>query len=341
MAARSHGVDLSLVDDTLFSERRRGIDVISGGGISVANSILDDASAGPECNDASPTTATTWPRTTRAASARPASRTRRPSARSRWRPTARPARRPRRSPSRARPSASCRRARAPRRPTSAASRDPASGRPPCDAGAYEYQKSTGYDLAGSDGGVFVFPTGQPYGLLRLAAGPRDPRQQRRGPRADEQLHTATTWPAPTAGSSSSRSGRARATTARCPASGSRSTTSSAWCRRTTTPATTSSGTTAASSSSRPASPRASTARCPGLGVQSTTSWASWPRRAAAATSWSAATVASSPSATRHYYGSLPGKGISVTTSSPSQTTRPARATTWSARTARSTPSVTR
>ena len=58
----------------------------------------------------------------------------------------------------------------------------------CDAGAYEIQKSTGYDLAGSDGGVFVFPTGQIVGLLRLAAGPRHPREERRGPGPDEQLH---------------------------------------------------------------------------------------------------------------------------------------------------------
>ncbi len=43
----------------------------------------------------------------------------------------------------------------------------------CDAGAYEIQKSTGYDLAGSDGGVFVFPTGQSsgyYGSLPTASG---------------------------------------------------------------------------------------------------------------------------------------------------------------------------
>ena len=33
---------------------------------------------------------------------------------------------------------------------------------------------TGYDLVGSDGGVFVFPVGQAGGLLRLAAGPQPP-----------------------------------------------------------------------------------------------------------------------------------------------------------------------
>jgi predicted outer membrane repeat protein len=40
----------------------------------------------------------------------------------------------------------------------------------CDAGAYEVQKSTGYDLAGSDGGVFVFPTGQSSGYYGSLPG---------------------------------------------------------------------------------------------------------------------------------------------------------------------------
>ena len=40
----------------------------------------------------------------------------------------------------------------------------------CDAGAYEIQKSTGYDLAGSDGGVFVFPTGQSSGFYGSLPG---------------------------------------------------------------------------------------------------------------------------------------------------------------------------
>jgi hypothetical protein len=34
----------------------------------------------------------------------------------------------------------------------------------CDAGAFELQPPPGYDLAGSDGGVFVFPTGQSSGF---------------------------------------------------------------------------------------------------------------------------------------------------------------------------------
>ncbi len=42
--------------------------------------------------------------------------------------------------------------------------------PSCDAGAYEIQMSTGYDLAGSDGGVFVFPTGQPFGFFGSLPG---------------------------------------------------------------------------------------------------------------------------------------------------------------------------
>ncbi|HEX4163410.1 MAG TPA: choice-of-anchor Q domain-containing protein, partial [Acidimicrobiales bacterium] len=40
----------------------------------------------------------------------------------------------------------------------------------CDAGAYEIQKSTGYDLAGTDGGVFVFPVGQPKGFFGSIPG---------------------------------------------------------------------------------------------------------------------------------------------------------------------------
>ncbi|HWF17331.1 MAG TPA: choice-of-anchor Q domain-containing protein [Acidimicrobiales bacterium] len=40
----------------------------------------------------------------------------------------------------------------------------------CDAGAYETQMSTGYDLAGSDGGVFVFPVGQPFGFFGSLPG---------------------------------------------------------------------------------------------------------------------------------------------------------------------------
>jgi hypothetical protein len=40
----------------------------------------------------------------------------------------------------------------------------------CDAGAYEIQKSTGYDLVGSDGGVFVFPLGLPSGFYGSLPG---------------------------------------------------------------------------------------------------------------------------------------------------------------------------
>ena len=40
----------------------------------------------------------------------------------------------------------------------------------CDAGAFEAQKSTGYDLAGADGGVFVFPTGQSSGYYGSLPG---------------------------------------------------------------------------------------------------------------------------------------------------------------------------
>ncbi len=47
---------------------------------------------------------------------------------------------------------------------------PGIGYTACDAGAYELQKSTGYDLAGSDGGVFVFPTGQPKGFYGSLPG---------------------------------------------------------------------------------------------------------------------------------------------------------------------------
>jgi predicted outer membrane repeat protein len=47
---------------------------------------------------------------------------------------------------------------------------PGFGKSACDAGAYEFQKSTGYDLAGSDGGVFVFPVGQPKGFFGSLPG---------------------------------------------------------------------------------------------------------------------------------------------------------------------------
>jgi len=47
---------------------------------------------------------------------------------------------------------------------------PGIGYTTCDAGAYELQKSTGYDLAGSDGGVFVFPVGQPKGFFGSLPG---------------------------------------------------------------------------------------------------------------------------------------------------------------------------
>jgi predicted outer membrane repeat protein len=47
---------------------------------------------------------------------------------------------------------------------------PGVGYSTCDAGAFELQKSTGYDLAGSDGGVFVFPTGQSAGFYGSLPG---------------------------------------------------------------------------------------------------------------------------------------------------------------------------
>jgi hypothetical protein len=47
---------------------------------------------------------------------------------------------------------------------------PGLGYTSCDAGAYELQKSTGYDLAGSDGGVYVFPTGQGSGFYGSLPG---------------------------------------------------------------------------------------------------------------------------------------------------------------------------
>ena len=177
----------------------------------------------------------------------------------------------------------------------------------CDAGAYEIQKSTGYDLAGSDGGVFVFPTGQIVGLLRLAAGPRHPREERRGPGADEQLHRL-------------RPGRLRRrclrlpdraglglTTARCRASASRSTTSSGWCRRTTTTAMTSSAPTAASSSSRPARPAGFYGSLPGLGVKTNDIVGLVAEPGGGGYLLAGRTVASSPSARANYYGSLPGR----------------------------------
>ena len=47
---------------------------------------------------------------------------------------------------------------------------PGFGYTACDAGAYEFQMSTGYDLAGSDGGVFVFPAGQGKGFYGSLPG---------------------------------------------------------------------------------------------------------------------------------------------------------------------------
>jgi predicted outer membrane repeat protein len=47
---------------------------------------------------------------------------------------------------------------------------PGFGKTACDAGAYELQKNTGYDLSGSDGGVFVFPTGQGKGYYGSLPG---------------------------------------------------------------------------------------------------------------------------------------------------------------------------
>jgi hypothetical protein len=47
---------------------------------------------------------------------------------------------------------------------------PGIGYSTCDAGAFEIQKSTGYDLAGTDGGVFVFPVGMPAGFYGSIPG---------------------------------------------------------------------------------------------------------------------------------------------------------------------------
>ena len=95
----------------------------------------------------------------------------------------------------------------------------------------------GYDLAGSDGGVFVFPTGDSSGFLRLAAG--------LGVHVGDVVGIvpttttpATTWSVRTAGCSSSRPGTGRllrlAARSRC----SRRRRRGDWCRPTTTPATT-------------------------------------------------------------------------------------------------------
>src|SRR6185437_8924836 len=47
---------------------------------------------------------------------------------------------------------------------------PGIGYTTCDAGAYEIQKTTGYDLAGTDGGVFVFPVGMTQGFYGSIPG---------------------------------------------------------------------------------------------------------------------------------------------------------------------------
>ena len=121
--------------------------------------------------------------------------------------------------------------------------------------------TAGYDLAGSDGGVFVFPVGQATGFFGSLPGLGVKVDQHRGHRAHQQLHRL-------------QPGGFRRRGLRLPGRpvpgffGSlpglevRSTTSWASCPPTTTRAMTWWDPTAGSSSSRSASRPASTARCP-------------------------------------------------------------------------------
>jgi len=163
------GRNISLVDDTLTANSSPAIEV-GGGPITVTDSILDDATAGPECNDPvtdggynvssdatcdlgsksiqnSTTIGTLALAANGSTGPQTAAITKSSSAYgivplSACTVTTDERGQPR----------------------------PGPGRASCDAGAYEYQLATGYDLAGSDGGVFVFPTGQPYGYFGSLPG---------------------------------------------------------------------------------------------------------------------------------------------------------------------------
>jgi predicted outer membrane repeat protein len=162
------GDSLSLVDDTFTANANTAI--FNGSGFSIANSILNDASAGPECqapitdgghNVSSDATCHLGPTSISSSSTigtlslavngssgpQTAAITKSSSAYGIV------------------PLSACTLATDER-----GQPRPGPGRSSCDAGAYEFQLATGYDLAGSDGGVFVFPLGQPFGYFGSLPG---------------------------------------------------------------------------------------------------------------------------------------------------------------------------
>jgi predicted outer membrane repeat protein len=166
------GQGVAFVDDTLTGNANTAIVNFGGSpaGVSVANSILDDASAGPECNTAisdgghnvaadatcvlgpnSIQNSTTIGTLTLAANGSTGPQTAAISATSSAHGIV--------------PVASC--------TVNTDERGqprPGIGFTTCDAGAYEIQKTTGYDLAGTDGGVFVFPVGMSQGFYGSIPG---------------------------------------------------------------------------------------------------------------------------------------------------------------------------
>ena len=138
---------------------------------------------------------------------------------------------------------------------------PGTGYSNCDAGAFELQGSLGYDLAGSDGGVFVFPTGQSSGFFGSLPG-LGSRSTTSWASCPPTISPVTTWWDPTAGSSYSPRASPRGSSVRFPAWGSTSTTSWVSCPRTIMPAMTWWDPTVGSSSSPSASHRASSALSP-------------------------------------------------------------------------------
>ena len=143
----------------------------------------------------------------------------------------------------------------------------------------------GYDLVGSDGGVFVFGGGFYGSLPGLGISVDDIT----GHRAHRPATTATSWSGRTAGCSPSTP----PLPTRCPASGSGSTTSWASCPPSTTGATSWWAGTAGCSASTPPS----RTRCPGWASTSTTSPASPPPRTTTGTGWWDRTARSTPSGT--------------------------------------------
>jgi hypothetical protein len=163
------GQDTTMVDDTFVANTRGGID--DRGGFSLANSILDDAPAGPDCangltidagyNVASDASCGLGPKsisssTTIGTLALAANGSNGPQTAAITKSS---------SAYDLVPLGACS-----VKTDERGQPRPGLGKSACDGGAYEVQKSTGYDLAGTDGGVFVFPTGQSSGFYGSLPG---------------------------------------------------------------------------------------------------------------------------------------------------------------------------